>query len=152
MAIDFNEYNEAVKSWGSKGLGLIKSSGRSLNIQHRSNSPSSSDSLNKIKDRYGNDSSGVINRVSFTQINRSLIYTIVGAGKGLGGRKGSRWIDRHGNNKRTASASLGKLGSGSRQPKPFIDAVLDGQQGVEELGDIVANYQADAIIQSVILK
>ena len=77
---------------------------------------------------------------------------MVGAGKGIGGRKGSRWIDRHGAAQKTAASSLNKIGSGSRTQKPFIDHVLDGGQGIEQLGDIVAIHQADAIIRSVYLK
>lgn len=152
MALDAEKYNEAVKQFGAATTGKLKNTGRRLGITHRSNSPSTSESLERIRDRYGNDSSGVINRVSFANINRSLIYTSVGAGNGIGGRKGSRWIDKNGNRRRTDPESLNKLGTGNRVAKPFIDQTLDGPEGVEKLADIVSEYQADAIIESVYLK
>lgn len=152
MAVNFDQYNQAVRDLGAQMAKELITTGRTMGITHRSNSPSSTDSLSRIRDRYGNDKSGVINRVSFTNINRSLIYTMHGAGKGRGGKKGSRWLDKDGNRKSTNPKSLGKMGTGGRQSKPFIEQTLDGPNGVEKLADIIAEYQADAIVSSVFIK
>lgn len=149
MAINFDKYNEAVQSWGVGTRSLLQATGRSLGILHRSNSPSKGASLSKLKDRYRKDSSGAINRVTIGNINRSLIYTSVGAGKGIGGTKGSRWIDKFGNRKKTNPRSMGKLGTSDRTPKDFINKTLDSNEGIEALADIVAVHQADAVIDSV---
>jgi hypothetical protein len=152
MPLNFERYNEAVKQWGSANRTRFQTIGRSMGIQHRESSPSTGESLGRIREKYQSDSDGVINKVSFGNINRSLIYTQEGAGKGIGGSKGSRWIDKYGTNKKTNPASLGKAGSGSRTSKPWINTTLDSAEGLEQLGDIVAEHQADAIIESVYLK
>jgi hypothetical protein len=58
-----------------------------MGIEHRSNSPSKGDSLAKLKAKEHYDS-GAVDRIGF-KMNRSLIWTHKGAGKGRGGSKGS---------------------------------------------------------------
>lgn len=152
MALNSEKYNEAVKAWGATARTQLQATGTSLGIEHRSSSPSNGDSLSKIKDKYGQDNTGFINKVIFSSINRSLIYTTYGAGKGRGGLKGSRWIDKLGNRKSTNLASLGKAGTGGRTAKPFIDKTLGGADGIEALADIVAEHQVDAIIDNIYVK
>lgn len=103
-----------------------------------------------MTDKY-REKQGAIKVVTFT-FNRALIYTMVGAGKGRGGLKGSRWINEQGVAKRTNPASLNKMGTGGRTAKPFIDAWLDGPAGTEQLGDIVAGELGDAIVGSIKFK
>lgn len=119
--------------------------GKGMNIQHRSNSPSKGDSLTKIKDKY-KQSHGSIDVVRFSNINRSLIYTSVGAGKGIGGSRGSKWTDKYGKEQKTNPDSLNKLGSGNRKAKNFMLETLDGAEGVNRLGDIAAENLADAVV------
>lgn len=152
MTLIPDKYNQAVQGWGSTGRALLKTTGSGMGIQHRQSSTSKGESLSKIKDKYGYDSTGFINKVTFTTINRSLIFTSQGAGKGIGGSKGSRWIDRLGNPRKTNPKSLGKIGNGLRTPKPFIDSMLNGAEGLEKLADIVAEHQVDAIIDNVYVK
>ncbi|MGN6416871.1 MAG: hypothetical protein ACTHMC_05245 [Pseudobacter sp.] len=144
MAINFDKYNDAVRQWGASGKNLMKSTGTAMGIKGRS--------LSRIRDRYGVDSTGVINKVTFTTISRSLIFISAGAGKGMGGSKGSRWIDRYGQRKSTNPSSLGKAGSGSRPERPFIEKALSSPDGLEALADLVAVHQADAIIENVYKK
>lgn len=147
MSIDLTIYNDKVKAWGNRFVGIAKAKGSSLGISHRSNSPSPAASLPKIKDKYriGN---GAINKVTIT-FSRSLIYTMNGSGKGIGGIKGSRWLNAKGEQKRTNGASLGKLGTGNRKAKDFINQALDTSQGVTELSEIAAGSLGDAIITGV---
>lgn len=121
-----------------------------MNIQHVPRSPSNKESLSAIREKYGYDA-GAINRIDFVNVSRSLIYTTKGAGKGLGGIKGSNWITARGERKKTNPASKGKA-PGNRKKKPFITAVLDDEGGVEKLADIVTEHQADAIVKNVIVK
>ncbi|THU34247.1 hypothetical protein FAM09_24830 [Niastella caeni] len=152
MALNADKYNEAVKAWGSTARTQLQATGTAMSITHRANSPSKGESLKKIKDKYGSDNAGFINKVIFSTINRSLIYTSAGAGKGRGGNKGSRWIDKYGSRKSTNAGSLGKAGTGGRTAKPFIDTTLNGSNGVEALADIVAIHQVDAIIENIYVK
>ena len=147
MPLDLTITNDSVKAWGNRLLGIAKSKGSSLGISHRSNSPSPDASLPKIKDKYriGN---GAINKVTFT-FRRSLIYTMNGSGKGIGGFKGSRWLNAKGESKKTNPKSLGKICAGHRIQKDFINQSLDGSQGIEELGDIVATGLGDAIVSKI---
>ncbi len=148
--MNYDNYNLSVQRWGGSSLTGIKATGRAYNIKHRANSPSSSDSLSKMTDKY-REKQGAIKVVVFT-FNRELIYTMMGAGKGRGGLKGSRWINAQGVAKRTNPASLNKMGTGGRTQKPFIDAWLDGPAGVEQLGDIVAGELGDAVVGGIRFK
>lgn len=152
MALNGDKYNDAVKAWGATAIKQLKATGTALGISHRASSPSNGDSLKKMKDRYGQDNTGFINKVVFSNINRSLIYTQAGAGNGRAGIKGSRWIDKYGTRKKTNPASLGKAGTAGRTAKPFIDRTLDGVDGIEALADIVAIHQGDAIIDNIYVK
>ena len=148
--MNYESFNNSVRRWGGTAITGIKTTGRSYGIRHRSNSPSTSDSIAAMADKY-REKQGAVNVVSFT-FNRPLIYTMGGAGRGQGGLKGSRWITAKGVTKRTNPASLGKADSGNRKAKPFIDAYLDSPNGTELLGDIVANEIADAVVGEIKFK
>lgn len=77
---------------------------------------------------------------------RHGVFLHYGAGRGYGGRIGSRWIDRLGHTKETNKESLGKAGTGKRPIKDWFNPVLDSH--IEELADIAANYCADMIVNS----
>lgn len=145
MPLDLEKYDEAVKTWGKNTRDAMIAKGKSMGIEHRSNSPSKGESLTKIKDKY-KSSHGAIDVVRFSNINRSLIYTSVGAGKGIGGYKGSTWIDKYGKSKKTNSDSLNKLGTGNRKAKNFMLEALDGPGGITELETIVSENLADAVV------
>src|SRR5437868_9116335 len=116
--INYEAFNDAVKSWGKQNTVLLKEAAGSMGIIHRPRSPSPTASIPKIKESVGYTNK-VINRVSF-KFPKSLVFTHRGAGKGMGGSKGSRWIDKDGNTKKTNPESLGKMGTGNRTPKPFF--------------------------------
>ena len=83
---------------------------------------------------------------------RQLIWTHRGAGKGHGGFEGSSWVTAMGIRKYTASESLGKMNAGNRREKPFINNYLDGNQGVDQLADIVAEESGDVIVNNLLIK
>lgn len=143
-------YNEEIRQWGITLLAQIKTNARRYNIKHSAYSSSSGDSVQKIRIAYS-QKDGLINKVSI-KLNRSLVYPHKGAGRGIGGNKGSRWIDRYGRMKKTNPESLGKIPHPSRPPKPFINDALDGGNGLEELADIVAKDLAVIITDNAKIK
>jgi hypothetical protein len=145
VSLDLEKYNDETKAWAKKTRDKMVATGRSMGIEHRRNSPSSGDSLSKIKDRY-KTMDGAVNEIRFSSINRSLIYTSIGAGKGIGGTRGSTWLDKYGKSHKTNPASLNKLGSKNRKAKNFINLTLDAQDGIEELADIATINLADAVV------
>jgi len=145
--MDYSQYNQSVRRWGGTSLTGIKTTGRSYGIRHRANSPSATDSIAAMADKY-REKQGQVTVISFT-FNRPLIYAMAGAGRGQGGLKGSRWINARGVTKRTNPASLGKADTGKRKAKPFIDAYLDSPNGTELLGDIVAGEIGDVVVGQI---
>lgn len=143
---DLEKYNGEVKAWGKKTRDRMKSVGRSMGITHRSDSPSDGDSLNKIRDRY-KEKDGTVNEVRFSNVERSLIISSRGAGKGIGGSKGSSWLDKYGKRQKTNPASLNKIGSSTRKIKNFIGDTLDAAEGITELSEIAAVNLADAAVK-----
>lgn len=147
--INFDQFNQEVRYWGVQTAARLQASARALGIQHSDASPSPSSSIQKIKDNYG-VKGGVVNRVGF-KFPRSLIYVHKGAGKGKGGLKGSTWVNKAGEKKTTAPGSLGKMGSGNRQSKPWFNNVINGDQGVQELATIAAIQLGDAITNKMFI-
>lgn len=150
MALDLDKYNDAVISWTRDIKGLFISRGESMGIVHRPDSPSPGASLNKFRERFRSNG-GAISRVSIS-FPRVLIYTHKGAGKGRGGTKGSRWVDKYGNSKKTDPRSFGKMGTGGRTAKPFINDVLASPQGVDELATIAARELGDVLVGNLFIK
>ncbi len=150
MKINFEKYNQSVRTWGKDAAVKMRAKGITMGIQHRSDSPSKLASLPKLSDNY-RVKDGLVNRVSI-KFPRTLIYTHKGAGKGRGGSKGSRWTDKYGNAKKTNPKSFGKMGTGGRSAKPFINTVLDAPGGVEDLATIVAVETGDSIINNMLIK
>lgn len=83
---------------------------------------------------------GMINKVTF-KFPKTGIYREKGAGRGYGGKKGSKWIDANGVTKTTNPASLGKAGTGKRQAAPWFNPVI------EKYADQMANELADQFVE-----
>jgi hypothetical protein len=150
MPLKLDAYNDAVKNWGSNATQQFKATASGYNITHRADSPSPSPSINKFRNKYFQNT-GAIERISIA-FPRSLIYTHKGAGKGRGGTKGSRWVDKYGTSHTTNPKSFGKMATEGRTAKPFINDVLDGANGVEELATIAAEHLGDVITGSLFIK
>jgi hypothetical protein len=150
MKIDLDKFNDDVQGWGKVTSKALQELGDAMGIVHRSDSPSKGASLAKIKDSY-RQQDGAIAVVRF-KFRRSLIYTHKGAGRGMGGSQGSKWLDKFGNEKSTNPSSLGKQATGKRKEKPFINQVLESPEGVDELATIAAGSLGDAIINKMLVK
>ena len=148
--IDYDKQNDRVTEWSIRTEVGLKGSSNALGIKHRSNSPSPGDSLVKIKNKT-TYRGGIIEIVSF-KFPRSLVWTHKGAGKGMGGSKGSVWYDKLGIKHSTDPDSLGKMGSGSRTSKPWFNSVMEAPTGVDELATIVAEESGDSIVNNILLK
>jgi hypothetical protein len=150
MALNLDKNNADIKDWTRDAIKDFKTTASGMGVEHRADSPSPSPSIDKFRDRYKQDG-GAIAKIGI-QFPRTLIYTHNGSGKGRGGTKGSRWVDKYGTSKKTNPKSFGKMGTGGRLAKPFINQVLDGENGVEKLGTIVATNLGDAIVGSLFVK
>jgi hypothetical protein len=150
MILKIDELNSEVQQWGENNALAMQQAGASMGITHRPTSPSKRASLQQINSRLKYDR-GLVHVVSF-RVPRALIYTHKGAGKGMGGSKGSSWADKYGTTHKTASASLGKAGTGSRQAKPFINNTLSSPTGTDALGDIVVTRLGDAFVNNLLIK
>ena len=150
MALKLDDYNEAVTKWDQDNNQAIKAKASAYGITHRADSPSTSPSVNKLRSKLFTKD-GAIARVTKT-FPRSLIYPHKGAGKGRGGIQGSRWVDRYNNAKTTNPKSLGKMGTGGRTAKPFINDALEGPDGVDELATIAAVHLGDALVGNLFIK
>ena len=147
--INYSNYNQEVRYWGMQTTARMQAKASALGILHRSNSPSKSESIKKIKDNYGLKF-GAINRIGF-KFPRNLIWPHKGAGKGKGGLKGSRWINAKGESKATNPASLGKMGTGGRTAKPWFNGVMDSDVGITNLATIVAEQIGDSITSKLLI-
>lgn len=148
--LNLDRFNERIRSWGKSTVKSMQQSGDAAGIVHRSDSPSNGPSLKKLKDGY-REQDGAINRISI-KMRRTLVYTHKGAGKGRGGSKGSRWIDKYGNTKSTNPKSFGKMATGGRKAKPFFNQVLESTAGVDEVASIAAEELGDAIVNNMLIK
>jgi len=150
MKLNLDRYNERIKNDLGEVVSDIQTEGNSLGIQHRENSPSSGPSLPKIKGAT-KEHDGQVDQLSI-KFRRSLIWTQKGAGKGRGGNKGSKWVDKYGATKTTNPKSLGKMGTNGRVEKPFINNVLDSEKGVEKIATTAAEELGDAIVNNILVK
>lgn len=148
--LDLSRYNGRVKDWTAKTLDSFKMEAENLGIEHRVNSPSKGSSVAKITARTREKDGAII--VCAFKIRRSLIYPHKGAGRGQAGWTGSKWQNRKGEWKKTSPKSYGKMDTGNRTAKPFINNVLDEETGVEELAYIVAEELGAAIINNLAVK
>jgi hypothetical protein len=142
--INYDTYNFEIEKQAAIFLQAVKSSAASFGISHRSNSPSKKSSVSALK-VVAKINVNAIDRLSI-KISRTLIYRHKGAGKGVGGSKGSRWQNKFGRGVKTNPNSIGKLGNGKRKPAPFITEAMEGPQGVEKFADIAARELGTAVL------
>lgn len=150
MKLNLDRYNDRIKNDLKEIVADIKTEAGSMGIEHRKNSPSKSASVKKIKGSSGQQD-GAVNRVSI-KFPRVLIYTHKGAGKGKGGAKGSKWLDKYNVEKSTNPESLGKMGTGNRKAKPFINTILDSARGVDKIATTAAEELGDSIVNNMLIK
>lgn len=148
--LDLNQINNDIERWGNDAAHTLQATGSAMGIHHRDGSPSTKPSLQQIVARF-KYANGLVHVVSF-RVPRALIYTHKGAGKGMGGAVGSSWADRYGQQHKTDPKSFGKMGTGSRQEKPFYNNTMESPAGIDQLSDIVVTSLGDAIVNNLLIK
>lgn len=144
MPLNLDRYNQKIKNWVEDARDGLNSTGEEMGIVHREDSPSGSASLPRVKGRTA-EKQGAIYRIGFA-MNRSLIWTHKGAGKGRAGDVGSKWYNAKGEKKETNPKSFGKMGTAGRKAKPWFDTFMDSEEGVEEVATIAAVELGDALV------
>ena len=86
-----------------------------------------------------------VRRVGF-RFPRHGVHLHYGAGRGYGGTQGSVWLDRLNYVRRTNPESLGKMGTGERQPNDWFNPVL--AEHLQKLADIAADYCLDMVVNT----
>lgn len=133
------EYHELVDKWSKKAASALRHSVLSLNAFETGALHDS------IKPKIYKTGDGDIWGVGFN-FDRQGIYVHKGAGTGMGGQKGSSWLDKYGQHKKTNPDSLGKLASGNRKAKRWTSSL---DQDVQELADIVAEIYGDRAVEMI---
>lgn len=133
-----------IKYWGTTTLQSVKS--RYISLIRSSNR--SGEGLDSIKIRY-KESYGEIDQVNF-KFDRHLIFVHKGAGKGVGGSKGTSWISAKGVRKKTAASSLNKIGTGKRKSKLWLNPVLDA--AVPKLADQLTEIKIEHALKAIDIK
>lgn len=85
---------------------------------------------------------GQVNRIRL-RFQRYGIFVEKGAGRGYGGSKGSKWIDKKSSSHQTNSASLGKMGTGKRKAKPWFNPTMDTD--IDKLSEVIVRDYGDII-------
>ncbi len=149
MPLSSEQYNSRITSWVESIRKDIQRGAERHDVKHVSRSPSPSPSVPKIRHKLFKQRDA-ISKITITY-PRELVWTMAGAGKGHGGLKGSRWIDKYGAKQTTDPKSLGKAGTGSRKAKPFMQEALESETGIDELSNIVAEETGEIITGDIVL-
>lgn len=137
------EQEKIVKKWSGETLQSVKSSYLSL-INSRKRSGDGFDTL-KVSHKMDH---GEVSRVSF-KMARHLVFVHGGFGKGIGGKKGSSWLDKSGSRKKTDPKSLG-ANKGRRKAKEWLNPVLDRE--LPKLADSLLEEKIDTAVKAIFLK
>lgn len=139
-----NRFNTGVKAWAEKVAAELRASSEVL-FGHRDAQlvtalqPRLSESI-EPRIRFDKKYMLETRSVGFS-IARHGVYLHYGAGRGQGGRVGSKWTDRYGRLKKTTPDSIGKAGIAPRMAEPWFNGVIE--RNAQELADILAEYSLD---------
>lgn len=90
---------------------------------------------------------GITDRIAI-RFSRYLVFREFGAGKGMGGSKGgTRWTNAKGQAMSTNPNSLGKMGTGARNARPWFNPIIKEEH--PRLAQIVAESVAEGSISSL---
>lgn len=141
-AFDIQRYNAAIRTWGREERGKLGGSLNALGVR------ATGALVRELGVRYG-QRYGQVNYIGF-KFARYGVFVEKGAGRGHGGKKGSRWRTERGELRRTNPASFGRMGAGGRPAKPWFNPVME--PGVERLADLVAEHVADMAVKNILIK
>lgn len=125
--MDDKGLNKEISQWAKGQKKDLDSQFDKLDIQHREGSPSPQAARELLR-HYLGQKFGMVSKITF-KFPRHMVFVQKGVGKG------------------TPAA---QAGTGKRKPKDWFNGPID--EGVERLADIVAEGQADMIINSIRIK
>lgn len=129
-----------VKKWSGGALQSVKNQYLSI-VSLKTMSGDGFDSLKVAhKMEYGE-----VTRVSF-KMARHLVWLHGGFGKGVGGSKGSSWLDKKGNRKKTNPQSLNAPKKNRRAKAWFVPVI---ERELPKLADELLKEKIDAAINAV---
>lgn len=138
------EQPKIVRKWSAGALQSVKSSYLSLiNSKHRN----SGEGIKSLKVAHKMDH-GEVTRVSF-RMARYLVFVHGGYGKGVGGNKGSSWLSKTGQRKKTKVSSLG-ASKGNRRAKEWLNPILDRE--LPKLADELIKEKLNVAVNAIFLK
>ncbi|RYG07794.1 MAG: hypothetical protein EOO07_26765 [Chitinophagaceae bacterium] len=76
-----------------------------------------------------------------------MVFVHKGAGRGYGGNKTGLFTRAKGGKGKTNLSSMGRMGTGKRQAKPWFNPVIEAQ--FPFLAEIIANYHGQRIIANI---
>lgn len=82
-----------------------------------------------------------------------MVFVHKGAGRGYGGNKTGLFTQSNGRKGKTNPNSMGRMGTGKRQAKPWFNPVLEEQ--FPALAELIANYHGQKVIaqlQKILIK
>ena len=131
-------FNGDVKNWTQDSQRKMKNTilRMVLNIGHGYND------LKATNKKY----MGETNKISFS-FPYYMVFVHKGAGRGYGGNKTGLFSRADGSKGTTSPASMGKMGTGKRVPKPWFNPVVEAQFPL--LSNIVATYRGEVIILTI---
>lgn len=147
------EFNLKAKSWADLSKRELKLKMLQLNVKSTGGAIKS---LNVVTLKKG----GEVNRIGF-KFRQYLVYVHKGAGRGYGGKNGSKWIPKrnieaHSKSSRkeagqfyqsTNIASLGRMGTGKRKPKLWFNPVIE--ENFPALADFVLDFYGETTIAKI---
>lgn len=137
-------WNNRIKAWGGETITSIKGSYAAM----VTSTQQTGEGENSIKIRYKQDY-GQIETITF-KFHRYLAFLHKGAGKGVAGSKGSTWTTKSGQKKSTNPKSMGKLGTGKRKAKEWLNPQLD--RAVPKLADQLLEEKWDGAMKALQLQ
>jgi hypothetical protein len=82
-----------------------------------------------------------------------MVFVHKGAGRGYGGNKTGLFTTKSGRKGITNKASMGRMGTGKRKPKPWFNPILE--ERFPHLAEIIAAYHTGKVtanIQKILIK
>jgi hypothetical protein len=127
MNIDTQQLNKDVNRWAKSNEADLKSEARSLGIEHRANSPSSSSSVEALKSKVSNRF-GIVSKIGI-KFPQHMVYVHKGVGKGT---------------------PIARQGMTNRKAKEWFNPVID--KNIEQLADIIADGLGESIVNRLNFK
>jgi hypothetical protein len=134
-----DEYNKDVQEWTADTKRKLKREVIQLTAKYSGKGYAEQKATSK---RYAGEAS----KITFS-FPYYMVFVHKGAGRGYGGNITGKFTRKDGSKGTTSALSMGRMGSGKRQPKPWFNPVIEAQ--FPALADLVASYKGDKVILQI---